>query len=316
VLCSPTLTSHKPLGVIFNTERFAIHDGPGIRTVVFLKGCPLRCLWCSSPEGQKVGPELLFFGDKCIKCGQCSKACLKNAITETKDDELIIDRNTCNNCGSNFGKCTERCYTGSLVVKRRYVAVEEIISEILKDEPFYRRSGGGVTFSGGEPTYQPEFLLQSLRMCGEYSLNRVIETCGYTKWEVFEQILKHLDLVYFDIKHMDPTKHRQYTNVSNELILSNIKQVSLSGVPMVLRIPVVPGYNDSERNVRETAKFALTLQNLMRIELLPYHRLGLSKYRALGLDYRLAQVTPPSRENILQLKQIVENFGLKCQIGG
>jgi len=296
-------------GTLFDIQRFSIHDGPGIRTLVFFKGCPLRCLWCDNPESWVSTPELGFSIQNCIGCGQCFKVCPTGAI---KDDEERVDRGKCIVCG----KCAEVCYARALTIIGRTYTVEEVIAEVKKDIMFYRRSGGGVTVSGGEPLAQPEFLEALLRGLRSENVHIAIETTGYAREEVIRKIFPLIDLILYDIKHMDSEKHRKYTGVGNERIHHNARVAAGLGIPIIIRVPVIPGYNDSEANIRATVLFAQELGGVREFHLLPYHRLGQSKYRKLGRKYLLEGVKPPSQQQIEQLAKMVESYGLKCRIGG
>lgn len=254
-------------GRIFNIQRFSIHDGRGIRTIVFFKGCYMRCAWCCNPESQSYEIERLIEGGK------------------TK----IVGRD---------------------------VTVTEIMPEILADLPYYRRSGGGVTLSGGEILAQPEFAKALLQACKEHGLHTAVESTGNAPWEDIEGILPYLDLYLMDIKHMDSAKHKEYTRAPNERILENAKKIAASGVELIIRTPVVPTFNDTAEEIRAIAKFAASLPNVKEHHLLPYHRLGQDKYEGLGRTYTLSDVEPPSREKMEYLLSVAEESGLKVQIGG
>jgi pyruvate formate lyase activating enzyme len=299
-------------GLIYDMQRFAIHDGPGIRTLIYMKGCPLKCLWCSSPQTQKPSTEILHIELNCKKCGRCTEVCSKNAITISEEEGVKIDRKLCDSCG----ECVETCLNQALKLAGKDITVEELFQEVNKDSPFYRRSKGGITVGGGEPTMQHEFVTAFLKRCKQIYIHTAMESCGYVKWEYLEKILKHLNLAYFDIKHMDPLVHKELTGVSNELILENIKKASKM-LPVIIRIPVAPGCNDSEDNILATAKFAAGLgKNLQRIEILPYHKFGTHLYDQLDMEYRLKDVEPPSDEHMERLKELIESCGVKAQIGG
>lgn len=296
-------------GMLFDIQRFSVHDGPGIRTVVFLKGCPLRCLWCSNPESQAHSPELGFTFQNCIGCGQCFAVCPTGAIQQ---GDRRIDREKCVVCGS----CAEVCYARALTLIGKPWKVAEVITEVKKDVMFYRRSGGGVTVSGGEPLAQPEFLENLLRAFRSENIHSAIETSGYASEAVIKRVFPLADLILYDLKHMDSGKHREYTGVGNERILYNAQVAVGLGTPVIIRVPVIPGYNDSESNIAATALFAKELGGIRELHLLPYHRLGQSKYRKLDRKYPLEGVEPPPRYKVEQLAKIVESYGLKCSIGG
>ena len=293
-------------------QRFAIHDGPGIRTLIYMKGCPLKCLWCSSPQTQKPSTEILHIELNCKKCGRCIEICSNNAITLSNNEVIKIDRKLCTSCGD----CVENCLNQALKLAGKDITVEELFQEVNKDSPFYRRSNGGVTVGGGEPTMQHEFVTAFLKRCKQIYIHTAMESCGYVKWEYLEKMLEYLDLAYFDIKHMDPLVHKELTGVSNDLILENIKKASALR-PVIIRIPVAPGYNDSDDNILATAKFAAGLgTNLQRIEILPYHKFGTHLYDQLDMQYKLKDVEPPNEEHMERLKELIESCGIKAQIGG
>jgi len=299
-------------GLVYNIQRFAVHDGPGIRTLVYMKGCPLKCLWCSSPQSHRGVPEIMHLELHCKKCGSCVRSCPIEAIafSEEKGPRILWD--LCESCGL----CVEACPNQAFESSGDYVTVEELYEEVAKDSPFYRRSNGGVTVGGGEPTMQHEFIALFLKECKRHYMHTAIETCGYVKWEHLEKLLEHLDLVYFDIKHIDALAHKDLTGVSNELILENARRASAMR-PMIVRIPIVPGYNDSDEYILATARFATELgENLKRIELLPYHKFGTQTYSRLDREYRLTDVEPPSDDHMERLKEIVEACGVSAQIGG
>jgi pyruvate formate lyase activating enzyme len=298
-------------GLISDIERFAIHDGPGIRTLVFMKGCPLRCLWCDNPESQRNTPELAFFPDKCVGCGRCLEVCPEGAIYKY-GDEIKFDRRRCKDCG----KCAQSCPSGARKLIGNYVTADWLLGEIMKDYIFYQKSGGGVTIGGGEPLSQPDFVRELLRRCRQQGIATAIETCGYGSWEQLEKILEYVDLVLFDIKHIDPERHSELTGVSNELILENAQRISTSGFKMTIRIPFIPGINDTDSNIASLAKFITALGNTGEVDLLPYHRLGETKYEQLGRKYKLRGILPPEQDSLQPAREILERYGLKVRTGG
>lgn len=299
-------------GVIFNIQHYSIHDGPGIRTTVFLKGCPLRCLWCQNPESQILRPEVFFNQEKCTGCGQCAAVCPCGAI-EIQEGKVGTNRERC----KGRGKCAQVCPNEARSLMGRCVTAGEVFSEVAKDAIFYEPSGGGVTLSGGEPLAQPEFAAAILRLCKKAGMHTAVDTCGYAAWETVKEVLQYADLALFDFKHMDTAKHQDYTGVPNHLILENAKKIYRELCPMWARIPVVPGYNGTKENIRATAEFiSRELGSRVRVHLLPYHKMGEVKYDRLEREGGTLQTKPLEDEKMNELKEIVESFGLETVIGG
>jgi len=300
-------------GVIFNVQPYSIHDGPGIRTTVFMKGCPLMCLWCQNPESQALLPEIFFDRGKCTGCGKCVEVCPEGAI-EIYQERSRTNRGLC----KGHGKCVEICPNEARNLMGINVTAEEVFQEVNGDAIFYQRSGGGVTLSGGEPLAQPEFAISLLKLCKNAGIHTALDTSGYAKWETMRQVLDYVDLVLYDFKHMDPAEHRKQTGVSNSLILDNSRKIYHEcSKPMLARIPIVPGYNDSVENIEATAKFVATeLGNSVKVHLLPYHRLGETKYERLEMASKSVSIQPPSEEHMSELQKIVESFGLIACVGG
>ena len=308
---SEEINNSKITGCIFNIERFATRDGPGIRTTVFLKGCPLSCLWCSNPESMKPYPQLFFFENLCQRCGQCVPVCPNKATSADPNDGTIsIDRNLCNGCG----KCVETCQAKAREISGKIMTIDEVMDEVRKDSLFYQNSGGGVTVSGGEPTLQPEFVCELLKQCQRAAFHTCLDTCGVVQPEVLDRILEHTSLVLFDNKHMNPEKHKEYTGVDNDLALNNLRMIVGKGKLVIIRVPLIPNHNDSEENIRNLA----TLMNelgLTRIDLLPYHSMGKTKYDRLGIKYKLGDLKPYEGNQVEEIKAMLESYGLKVGIG-
>ncbi len=295
-------------GIIFNIQRYSIHDGPGIRTTVFLKGCPLKCKWCSNPESINPFPELFLRRDRCDHCEQCIEACTPNAIFF--DDDLIqINRNHCNLCMN----CVEICSLDVIQRTGKKVSVHEVTTEVLKDELFYNNSGGGVTISGGEPLYQIDFTLQLLKEFKKKALHTTLDTTGYANGEDFEKILPYTDLILFDIKHLNSEKHKKETGIPNEIILENFQRCLTNNKNIWIRVPVIPNFNDSIVYMQELAKF-LSNKQIEKISLLKYHEWGKHKYKYLDRNYPLENTEFISENRILEFKDLLETYGLKVTL--
>jgi len=306
------LDKQKHEGIVFDIQRYSIHDGPGIRTVVFLKGCPLRCLWCCNPESQLTNLQLGFIQNKCIGCLECIKVCPNKALLFDKEKGFFLDNELCVLCG----KCSEACYPGARIIIGKKMSVDEVISEVIKDKSFYARSNGGVTLSGGEVLLQWGFAKEILKECKELSIHTTIETSGYGKWEYFNQVLEYTDLVLYDLKHMDSAEHKKLTGVDNRLILENALKASKRAREMIIRMPLIPGINTSKDNIANLVKFVSTLKKVTEIDILPYHKLGVSKYNQIGQTYKLPNINPPTEQEINEIVKIIQGHGFLVKVGG
>jgi pyruvate formate lyase activating enzyme len=304
-----TGSSAEPGGFVFDIQRYALHDGPGIRTAVFFKGCPLSCWWCHNPEGQSPRPELMFFENRCLVCGDCIRVCPHGAIHCLKGE--IHTTSECQVCGT----CAEACPAGARKVAGRRMTVSEVLREIEKDLIFWDESGGGVTFSGGESLAQPRFLELLLDACREKRIHTVVETCGLATRDVVLGLSEKASLILFDLKTLDPLKHKKYTGVPNDAILANLEALAERNKPLVVRYPIIPGINDDSENVRQMIAL-LSRLHLMQVHLLPYHESGTEKYKRLNLGLRLEDVKVPPASLVAQIAAEFERAGFKVKVGG
>lgn len=296
-------------GVLFNIQKFSLHDGPGIRTIVFFKGCSMSCLWCSNPESQDIKPQVMFNKNLCTKCGRCKSECKSEAID--MNSEYRIDKSKCTECT----KCVDNCLSGALVTEGRNYSVEDVIKELKKDSVQYRRSNGGITLSGGEVLLQPDFAVELLKECKSYGWHTAIETAMYVNSESVKKVIPYIDLAMIDIKSMNDEIHKKFTGVSNEIILQNIKLSDELAKEIIIRIPVIEGFNADLQSIGAIAQFSKSLTNLKRIDLLPYHNYGENKYQAIGREYSLKELKSPSKDKMERLKALVEIMGIPCTIG-
>lgn len=301
---------------VFNIQTFCIHDGPGIRVTVFVKGCPLNCLWCANPESNKTTPQLMTYKSKCTGCGECVESCPKKAISiaiEGGRAFAVTDRDKCVNCGV----CVPVCRAEAREIAGKVTTVAEALKQILQDKLFIDGSGGGMTISGGEALAHPEFSRALFRACRENGVRTAVETCAFAERDVIDRVFEYVDLGLLDIKHMDSETHKKLTGVPNERILDNIKHIYHDlKVPVVIRVPVITGHNDDAENIKALAQFtANELGGDVSVNLLPYHRLGESKNESLGKSMDLS-IDIPSGEHMEKLKQIVESYGLNVRVGG
>ncbi|MFO7948699.1 MAG: glycyl-radical enzyme activating protein [Armatimonadota bacterium] len=297
-------------GLITDIKKFAVHDGPGIRTTVFLKGCPLRCLWCHNPETQAADPVIVYYSHNCIGCGTCLDVCPNDALS-MGEEGIEIDRSRCEVCGA----CVEACPANALEKIGREVTVEEVMAEVEKDRPFYETSGGGMTVSGGEPLQQIEFTRELLQAAQDAGIHTCLDTCGYAPWGCYEQVIDVTDLVLFDLKSCDPSGHRRGTGRSNSLILENLTAMTQNGLHVTVRTPVIPGFNDTTGAITAIAGFLKQLDTIPPLELLPFHQMGQAKFERLGMSYSLADAEPPTDELMHQLVQAAREYGVDCTTG-
>lgn len=293
-------------GIVSNVQKFSIHDGPGIRTTVFLKGCNLQCLWCHNPETINPCKEIQILSEKCIGCNKCIEICPFNAH-KIQNGKKVFFRQLCKTCGN----CIKGCYAEALVMNGRVLSVDEVLKEIDKDHNYYEASGGGVTFSGGEPLLQGKFLKELLKQCKRKKYHTAVDTAGNVPWETFKEILPYTDLFLYDIKAIDTEKHISTTGVNNDIILENLKMLAGEGVEIWIRIPVIPGVNDTESSMEGIAAFIDELKVVKVVEFLPFHRIGEGKYKSLGMEYKAKDYGAVPNDLLNTLMGTFENKGLK-----
>jgi pyruvate formate lyase activating enzyme len=306
------------IGIITHIQRYSIHDGPGIRTVVFFKGCPLVCLWCCNPETQSFQPELEFIKNICQQCGRCLQVCPEQAVNPDLNcqERDKIDRKKCTLCK----KCIQACPTGALKIIGESMSLNDVIATIQKDAAFYRRSGGGVTLSGGEPLSQPEFTIQLLKKCHDLNIHTTIETCGLVNRQVFEKIFPFTDLFLFDIKHLNPIRHHELTGSSNEKILENLHWLRKKNANVILRLPLIPSINMDAENIQQIAALIHEL-GIREVNLMPFHQMGKEKYSHLGKDYRLKDINDlrldeKGKKVLLEARDLLRSNNVDVTIGG
>jgi len=304
-------------GLVCNVQRFSVHDGPGIRTTVFLKGCTLRCFWCHNPESIRPKLELQLHMDRCIACGECIRVCPTGAQTVTADGDMVFYREKCTACGA----CVEVCYAGARELTGRELSAEEVVDEILQDRAFYENSGGGVTLSGGEPVVQPEFAKEILARCREEGIHTAIETAGNVSWERLSDLLTLTDMVMMDLKHMNSDKHKWAVGAPNELLKANARRIAETDKPIIFRTPVVPTVNATVEEIGVIAAFVRELQDHraalhgeaaapITLELLPFHRMAGDKYNSMGLTYQAKDIEPPTKETMVALAESAATYGI------
>ena len=299
-------------GRIFDIKRYSIHDGPGIRTTVFLKGCALRCLWCHNPESIDPGPELMHWPGRCARCYACIKACPLAAISEDQAGAVVIDRTRCDLCG----ECATACLYDAMQMVGREASVEDVLAEVERDRIFYEQSGGGVTLSGGDPLVQSDFAEALIDACRSRGIRTALDTAGISQNGVLDRLAAKTDLVLYDLKCMDEARHREFTGVSNAPILDNLKRLAAAGTEIWVRIPLVRGVNDDDDNIRRTIAFLQSLKTIRRVGILPYHSGGLEKARRIGRESHFRKFETPSEERTAAVEAAFREAGFEVRRGG
>ena len=300
-------------GIIFDIKRYAIHDGPGIRSTVFFKGCSLECQWCHNPEGIHSEPEIFFRSERCpLECRLCISACPKGAIKRIKKGSIKIDLDRCDLCGD----CEKACVYGALEIIGKKVTVKEVMTELEKDNLFYEESRGGVTFSGGEPFEQPQFLEALLEKAKSKGLHTTVDTCGNFNPKHLAKFSEKVDLFLYDLKIIDESRHREYTGHSNRRILDNLKRLSSNGHRVAIRIPLIAGITDDDKNIEDAIEFLIPLDSVKQINLLPFHSGGSMKQKRLGKKQRRINFQPPSKKRIEMIKKFFQDSGFSVKVGG
>ncbi len=295
---------------IFNIQKFSVHDGPGIRTTVFFKGCPLKCLWCHNPESQNTQKEILHDINKCVLCGKCVEVCPQNAV-RIENNVVLTDNNKCNHCG----ECVIYCIPGARQIAGKEYTVDEVLKEVIKDKVFYEHSNGGVTVSGGEPLIQIDFVEELLKKLKENNIHTAVDTCGDVNFENLKRVAPYTDVFLYDLKVMDDEKHKEFVGISNKLILENLKKLSLIHNNINLRMIIVEGVNADEKHIKEVLKFIENL-NIKKINLLPYHDIAKHKYKKLNMIYEDHKMKKPSEEKMQIFKEMFESNNYNVKIGG
>lgn len=296
---------------IFAIKRYALHDGPNIRTTIFFKGCPLACHWCHNPEGMDSKVKILNLAERCVGCGECIRNCRDNVLRMTAEG-IRRDEDRCTMCRTCIDSCPALAHEST----GWQLSIDELVTEIKKDQPFFDQSGGGITCSGGEPLCQPESLMALLQACGALGIHRAVDTCAFAPTETLLRIATQTDLFLFDLKHMDSTIHKHYTGVANELILHNLQALAITGKPVRIRIPLIAGVNDDEKNIEATGAFAAGCSGVEGIDILPYHPSATGKYRKLGRNYQGKLLSAPSAETVARVVETLKKYRDDIRIGG
>ena len=298
-------------GIVFDIKRYSIHDGEGLRTTVFLKGCPMRCLWCHNPESQQLEPQMVWYENRCINCFSCVDSCKFNAINVDSDKRIEISAKLCSLCG----ECVKVCPTNAIEMIGKEYEARQLTNEILKDELFFE-DGGGVTISGGEPFVQYDFLMEILSLLHNEKLNIALDTSGYTSKDKLLSSIEYVSLFLYDLKIMDSKKHKAYTGVDNRIILDNLKTLDENGAKIAVRIPVIPTINNDNENIKKTIDFLLKLKNIVSVDLLPFHNMMIDKYKRLKMPYLLGDIAKPDDNEMEKLKKEFQLAGFQVNIGG
>jgi pyruvate formate lyase activating enzyme len=310
-LTEADVTGETASGMVFDIKRYTLHDGPGIRVAVHLKGCPLSCWWCHNPESQSFAPQLLYRGERCIACDMCVGAC-RNGAVSTDLGAMFTDPAKC----AGNGDCADACPSGAREICGRVMGADDVMRAILKERIFFEQSGGGVTLSGGEPLCQPEFVMALLAECAARGIHAAIDTSGFVSPEVLLETAPRTGMYLYDIKHMDPVKHKEYTGVDNDVILSNLSRLGARGAVINARMPFIPGVNTDETNLRATGEFLSRIPGVTGLNLLPYHSAAEDKHDRWGVEYRLRGVYPPPESSLRRAAGIIEASGVPTVIGG